>query len=81
MEIGEGKGQGTMKWGNFFLWKQQNVKCLTKDDRGVTQVTKYNGLASVQCQCSLISDGDRLTMVYCEEKKTIGSWCLGRQTT
>ena len=40
MEIGQGKGQGTMKWGNFYLWKQQTVKCLTKDDRGVTQVAK-----------------------------------------
>ena len=40
MEIGKGKGQGTMKWGNFYLSKQQTVKCLTKDDRGVTQVAK-----------------------------------------
>ena len=78
MEIGKGKGQGTMKWGNFYLSKQQTVKCLTKDDRGVTQVTKWNGLAGVKCQCSLLSDGDRLTIAYCEEKKTIGSWYLGR---
>lgn len=78
MEIGKWKGQGTMTWGNFHFWKQQTVKCLTKDARGVTQVTKYNGLASVKCQCSLLSDGDRLTIAYCEEKKTIRSWYLGR---
>ena len=77
MEIGKWKGQGTMTWGKFHFWKQQTVKCLTKDARGVTQVTKYNGLASVKCQCSLLSDGDRLTIAYCEEKKTIRSWYLG----
>ena len=77
MEIGKGKGQGTMKLGNFYLWKQQTVNCLTKVDWGVTQVTKYNDLAGVKCQCPLLSDGDRLAIAYCEEKKTIGSWFLG----
>ena len=64
--------------GQFPFLEAANCKVLDKDARGVTQVTKYNGLASVKCQCSLLSDGDRLTIVYCEGKKTIGSWCLGR---
>ena len=52
MEVGKGKGQGTMTWDNFHLWKQQTVKCLIKDDRGVTQVTKYNGPS--KCKMSML---------------------------
>ena len=52
MEVGKGKGQGTITWGNFHLWKQQTVKCLIKDDRGVTQVTKYNGPS--KCKMSML---------------------------